>query len=347
MISRAKFVFSKKAIVEEYTKINSICDSISYSVKSNPFIVPVLEEKTNSLFLIHHINELQHIKDKKRIWFMLHSPEKEELDTLFKENVNKYIVDNINDLNFLEEYLKKENKKIELLLRMRLKEYTVQTGRYFVYGFFSKDINELIPKLKNNQAIEKLGIHFHRKTQNLSEWNLVEELEESISPDTWKDIDCLDIGGGIPVDYKNVKAETIKDVYKKISELKAFVNKKNIKLIIEPGRAIAGPSGKLITTIKNIVDDNIFIDASVFNCAMDVIVANIKLLVENELEETDKQAKAYVIKGLTPASEDIFRYRVYLKEPKVGDKLIFLNAGAYIYYTDLFNLERPKIILEE
>ncbi|MFA7709426.1 MAG: decarboxylase, partial [archaeon] len=179
MISRAKFVFSKKAIVEEYTKINSICDSISYSVKSNPFIVPVLEEKTNSLFLIHHINELQHIKDKKRIWFMLHSPEKEELDTLFKENVNKYIVDNINDLNFLEEYLKKEDKKIELFLRMRLKEYTVQTGRYFVYGFFSKDINELIPKLKNNQAIDKLGIHFHRKTQNLSEWNLVEELEES------------------------------------------------------------------------------------------------------------------------------------------------------------------------
>ncbi|MDD4050254.1 MAG: decarboxylase, partial [Candidatus ainarchaeum sp.] len=56
--------------------------------------------------------------------------------------------------------------------------------------------------------------------------------------------------------------------------------------------------------------------------------------------------KPYTIKGLTPASEDIFRYRVYFKEgyvPKIGDKVIFLNAGAYIYYTDLFNLERPKI----
>jgi len=347
MFSKAKFVFSKKAILENFSKLQELSDSIAYSVKSNPFIVSILEEKTNSFFLIHHINELQHIKDKKRIWFMLHSPEKDELDLLFKENVNKYIVDNINDLNFLEEYLKKENKKIELLLRMRLKEYTVQTGRYFVYGFFSKDINELIPKLKNNLAIEKLGIHFHRKTQNLSEWNLIEELEESLSSETWENINYLDIGGGIPIDYKNVKAETIKDVYKKIVGLKTFVNKKNIKLIIEPGRAIAGPSGKLVTTIKNIVDENIFVDASVFNCAMDVLVANIKLLVDGELEEGDKDGKAYVIKGLTPASEDIFRYRVYLKNPKVGDKLVFLNAGAYIYYTELFNLERPEIEFEK
>lgn len=347
MFSKAKFVFSKKAILENFSKLQELSDSVAYSVKSNPHIVPILEEKTNSFFLIHHVNELQYVKDTKRIWFMLHSPEKEELDLLFKENVNKYIVDNINDLNFLEEYLKKENKKIELLLRMRLKEYTVQTGRYFVYGFFSKDINELIPKLKNNLAIEKLGIHFHRKTQNLSEWNLIEELEESLSSETWESINYLDIGGGIPIDYKNVKAETIKDVYKKIVGLKTFVNKKNIKLIIEPGRAIAGPSGKLVTTIKNIVDENIFIDASVFNCAMDVLVANIKLLVDGELEEGDKDGKAYVIKGLTPASEDIFRYRVYLKNPKVGDKLVFLNAGAYIYYTELFNLERPEIEFEK
>jgi len=347
MFSKAKFVFSRKAIIENFYKLQELTDIVAYSVKSNPHITTVLEEKTKSNFLIHHINELNYIKDTKRIWFMLHSPEKEELDVLFKKGVDNYIVDNINDLNFLEKYIKAENKQINLLLRMRLKEYTVQTGRYFVYGFFSKDINELIPELKKNKNIKELGIHTHRKTQNLSEWNLVEELEESLSKETWQSINYLDIGGGIPIDYKNVKAETIKDIYKKIKELKVHINRKNIKLMIEPGRAIAGPSGKLVTTIKNIVDGNIFIDASVFNCAMDLIVANVKLLVEGELEENDKHAKAYVIKGLTPASEDMFRYRVYLKEPKIGDKIVFLNAGAYIYYTDLFNLEKPEIIFEE
>lgn len=347
MFSKAKFVFSKKAITDNYSKLQELTDIVAYSVKSNPYLTETLEEKTNSLFLIHHINELNYIKNINKIIFMLHSPEKEELDILFKKGIDKYIVDNINDLNFLEKYIKTQNKQITLLLRMRLKEYTVQTGRYFVYGFFSKDINELIPELKTNNNIKELGIHVHRKTQNLSEWNLVEELEESLSKETWQNLNYLDIGGGIPIDYKNVKAETLKDIYKKIKELKSHINRKNIKLIIEPGRAIAGPSGKLIATIKNIVGDNIFIDASVFNSAMDLIVANVKLLVDGELEETDKGAKAYVIKGLTPASEDIFRYRVYLKNPKVGDQIVFLNAGAYIYYTDLFNLERPEIVFEE
>ena len=321
MFSKAKFVFSKKAITENYSKLQELTDIVAYSVKSNPYLTETLEGKTNSLFLIHHINELNYIKDINRIIFMLHSPEKEELDILFKKGIDKYIVDNINDLNFLEKYIKTQNKQITLLLRMRLKEYTVQTGRYFVYGFFSKDINELIPELKTNNNIKELGIHVHRKTQNLSEWNLVEELEESLSKATWQNLIYLDIGGGIPIDYKNVKAETLKDIYKKIKELKSHINRKNIKLIIEPGRAIAGPSGKLIATIKNIVGDNIFIDASIFNSAMDLIVANVKLLVEGELEENDKAGKPYVIKGLTPASEDIFRYRVYLKNPKVGDQV--------------------------
>jgi ornithine decarboxylase len=77
---------------------------------------------------------------------------------------------------------------------------------------------------------------------------------------------------------------------------------------------------------------------------MDTLVAHIKLLVENE--NTNANTTPYLIKGGSPTSEDIFRYRVYFNEnytPKIGDKIVFLNAGAYIYYTDLFNLEKPEI----
>jgi ornithine decarboxylase len=37
---------------------------------------------------------------------------------------------------------------------------------------------------------------------------------------------------------------------------------------------------------------------------------------------------------------DLFRYRVYLKEVKVGDQLVFLNAGAYNFTTDFCDLEK-------
>ena len=344
MISKAKFEISENKVIDEFNKLEIITDIIAYSIKSNPYISSILETKTNSMFLIHHINELKYIKDCSKVFFMLHASESKELDFIFTKKINTFIVDNINDLESLLNYVKVNKEEINLLLRMRLKEYTVSSGKYFVFGFYSAQVNDLIPKLKENKNILKLGIHFHRKTQNLSEWNIISELESSLSDLVFKNIDYIDIGGGIPINYKNISSKAINSIYIKVKELKKYLNKLGIKLIIEPGRRIAGPSGKLITTIRNIVDNNIFIDASVFNCSMDTIVSHIKLLVENEDE--NENGKGYLIKGLTPASEDIFRYRVYFKKsyvPKIGDKIIFLNAGAYIYYTDLFNLERPEI----
>ena len=73
---------------------------------------------------------------------------------------------------------------------------------------------------------------------------------------------------------------------------------------------------------------------------MDTFIAHIRLLVKDEV--THKEASAYVIKGCTPDSLDIFRYRVFLKDVKVGDTITFLNAGAYNFSTEFCML--PKLL---
>mgnify|MGYP000182737872 CR=1 FL=1 len=63
----------------------------------------------------------------------------------------------------------------------------------------------MIKRLKKKKQIQKikkekinhLGVHFHRKTQNVSEWNLVREREGIF------DVDEVIIGGGIPSSYAN------------------------------------------------------------------------------------------------------------------------------------------------
>ena len=116
--------------------------------------------------------------------------------------------------------------------------------------------------------------------------------------------------------------------------------------MMEPGRFIAAPAGKLHTTISQLYDNNIIVDASVYNSDMDAIIVPVKLLVEGELQKTDPEASPFIIKGSTPCSLDLFRYRVYLKDPKPGDALIFLNAGAYNFSSDFCDLEKleTKII---
>lgn len=328
----AKFILSKSKALQQYNILKELCDEVVYSFKTNPEVGNILEESTNCKLAIHTTEGLENIKDKKRVWFFVQAWNENEIDNLIKK-VHGFVIDNEADLIVLLNYLKNKNNKINLALRMRLKENTIHTGKHFVFGMYSNEINKWVKELRNNKNIESLGIHFHRKTQNVSEWNLKLELEEALSKETLDSIDFLNIGGGIPWNYRNYNINVLPEIFNKIKELKSWFKG---KLFLEPGRFIAAPSIKLETEIKSIDKNNITIDCSVFNGGMDTFLLNIRLLLENESE----QGESYTIKGITPDSLDIFRYQVKLKnKPKVGDKLTFLDAGAYNFSTDFCNLK--------
>ncbi len=331
----ARFILSKSKAVEQYNIVKKLADEVSYSLKTNPALVEILEDSTDSLFSLHFIHSLERVKDKKRIWFLAQAWEKGEIELLIEKGVSSFIVDNENDLKILLAYLEGNDCKVNLLLRMKLKERTIHTERHFVFGMYSHQINRLIPELRENDKIDKLGIHFHRKSENIGEWELKDELEQVLDKEVLEKIDIVNIGGGLPVEYKNHRIDTLPYIFRQIKELKEWLNKQGIKMVIEPGRFIAGPAIKLEAEIKNIYDNNIVVDCSVYNSAMDTFVVPIRLLVENE----KGSGKAYTIKGCTPDSTDVFRYRVYLDKPKKGGKIVFRNAGAYTYATNFCDLK--------
>jgi ornithine decarboxylase len=174
----------------------------------------------------------------------------------------------------------------------------------------------------------------------VAEWNLQYDLEHMFPDSVFDSIDVINIGGGLPSVYANTNRDVISSVTRRISSLKAWLNSKDVRLMVEPGRFIAAPAGKLIAQIIRIYENNIVVNASVYNSDMDAILVPVKLLVEGEFERSDPGARPFVIKGLTPCSLDLFRYRVYLREPRVGDSIVFLNAGAYNFSSDFCNLEK-------
>lgn len=341
----AKFIISKKKLLEQYNKISSLCDVVSYSSKTNQDITEILEKETNCMFSVHFVNELRHIKNKSRVIFLAQGWNHGEIQDLVSMGVNSFIVDNESDLEELISFLEKNPYEIDLLLRIKFKENTIRTERYFVFGMNSKIVNRRIKELRSNKKIKNLGVHFHRKTQNMSEWNLKYEFKNVINGDVIDLLDFVNIGGGIPSEYANTNTNVLKNIFSNIREFKFWLNEKGIRMIIEPGRSVAAAAGKLVTKIVGIYENNIIVNASVYNTNMDAMIFNVKLLVEGELDK--ERGDPYVIKGITPCSMDIFRYRVYLKDPKKGDEMIFLNAGAYNFSSDFCDLEKLETEIVE
>jgi ornithine decarboxylase len=335
------FTISKKIVLEQFDKVQELCDMVSYSSKTNPRITNILEDNKKCFFSVHLENELKNIKNYQRVIYLAQAWDYDFIDKLISLKINKFVVDNLEDLDVLLRYLDQNNEvMIDLMLRSKLKENSVKTETYFVFGMSSSLINSTIKKLKNHNQIKNLGIHFHRKSQNVGEWNLLEEIQTMYTQETLESIGILNIGGGLPSVYANTNPNTFHSIYKKIKEFKDAINKMGIKLMIEPGRFIAAPAGKLHTKIMQIYDNNIIINASVYNSDMDALIVPMKLLVENEKDKNDSEAKPYVIKGKTPCSMDLFRYKVYLENPKKGDEIVFINTGAYNFTTDFCNLEK-------
>lgn len=334
----AYFLLSKEIVRKQFELMEKHVDILAYSYKTNPEVGKVLEKIKKPWFSLNSIRTLPKLRDKKKILFFLQGHPPSRINNIFEMDVSNFVVDNHSDLKRLLNMVEKKRKKITLFLRMKSKEHTFYTGKFFVYGFGVKEINELIPKIAKNKWIKRLGILVHKKTQNIGEWDLEEEFQEAIERGNFERLDVINIGGGIPVEYVNSRPD-IKGILKQINGFRKFLNEMGIKLMAEPGRFIAAPAVKLIARVIGVYEETIILDASIYNSSMDTFLRNVRLPVEGEKEYGYK----YLIKGCSPDSLDIFRYKVFLPNPvKPGDRIVFLNAGAYNFYTDFNDLPRLK-----
>lgn len=344
----ARFILSRKVTLEQYQKVEQLADIVSYSSKTNPDVTRVLEAETDCMFSVHTENELKHIKDRSRVIFLAQAWNHEQIARLQQQGIRWFVVDNESDLKTILEYQKNATDKIHLLLRFKLKENTIRTEKYYVFGMPSEMIIKRVKEIQKDPVLSKntfLGIHFHRKTQNMSEWNIRYELEHTFPDDFWQHIDVANIGGGLPSVYANTNADVIGSVFEKIRQLNAWLSSHQIRTIVEPGRFIAAPAVRLESEIIGIHGNTIIVNTSVYSGDLDALVVPVKLLVEGELPRG--QGQNYVIKGVTPCSMDIYRYRVYLPEQQVGDTIVFLNAGAYNFASDFCDLDAiPTEVVE-
>ncbi len=334
------FLLSKSKILSQIKKLEELGLEISYSYKTNREVGNIVQEIAPSVnFSIHAEGEIKMIKDRSKISFFTQAESVADLKKIIEDGVKTFVVDNEIDLERILRASKELDKKINISLRMKFQEHRIGTGKYFVYGMPARRVNEIISEVSSNPLIGELGVHIHRKSQNTSEWEIKEEIKDSLSVKSLESIDVINFGGGLPTRYRSYTSKVLPYIFQKLADAKTFLDKYNVKSVIEPGRFIASPCIKLVVEIIQIQGKNIVINTTIYNCAIDNVLTGTKMLLENEVPENE-DGEYYLIKGNSPTRDDIFRYKVKLANPKVGDKIVFLNAGAYNYTTDFFGYKK-------
>ena len=221
---------------------------------------------------------------------------------------------------------------------------------------FGVELDEALDLLvyARKKRLKPVGITFHVGSQctNLYNWNIALDKAKTLWDMAERKrikLNVLNIGGGYPITYtKNViSIETIEQnvdslIYKRFPRETA--------IHIEPGRAVIGDAGILVTSVIGKAtrgdEEWLYLDVGVFNGLMES-VGGIKYSYIVESDKYTRYKKQWTVAGPSCDSFDIIDSNVVLPEPRIGNLILILSSGAYtVSYASEFNgFSIPKTIL--
>ena len=354
------YIYSKKNILDNYldfkNQFNDISHLICFAVKANPNIAILnLLAKNGAGFDIVSSGELQRVitakGDPKKVVFSGVGKSKEDIELAIRHDILAFNVESEAELYRIQSIAKKLNKVASISIRVN-PDVDPKTHPYIStglkdnkFGIDEQNAISMYTIAKELDSIEIKGIDCHIGSQ-ITE---LQPFEDSIKKllvliDHLKSIDILiehiDIGGGIGIQYSNEVPPTFSDYAKTV---KHILKDRDLKIIFEPGRALIGKAGILLTEveyIKNSSEKNFIIINAAMNDLMRPALYGAFHKIIN-LSPTDSEQKHYDIVGPVCETGD-FLGKDRLLSAVEGNILAVLDAGAYGMSMSSNYNSRPK-----
>ncbi|MDP8217064.1 MAG: diaminopimelate decarboxylase [Candidatus Kaelpia imicola] len=187
--------------------------------------------------------------------------------------------------------------------------------------------------LQNRDSYKNLlisGLHLHIGSQIIYNEPFLKAVKVALRLKSERDCDFqyLNIGGGLGIIYKDEKALTAQ---KYASEIKGLIKKTELKLILEPGRFIAGNSGIFVTTVQY-VKDGIDKKFAIVDGGMNLLIRPALYSAYHEVGLIEKRAgrkELYDVVGPICESSDFLALSRKLPQLKSGNRIVLFSAGAY------------------
>ncbi len=350
------FVSNIDSFKDVFTQLG-MCGSIFFSCKANKsYSLLKMAAKKNCGIEVSSYYELKDaLKYTKKIIASGPAKDNKYLSCAIENNS----IISVDDIEELKE-ITKIQKKVQVMLRI-----SDLLGIVSRFGINISDIDRCLDIIKNSE-IQLVGFSFHINNYNLDDRiNAIYQLVDIIN-DKRINVDYIDIGGGLPVNYctkeefydflkENNKKMYFKDkeiidfypYYNELatSEALKYILKEvkdrlgKIQIIIEPGRSLLNNCGISIYEVKYLKrlsnDDNLIVTNGNINCLSEQWF-NTDYLIEPMLYKkgTEKLKNTVIsasIAGNLCLEQDMITWRKIKFEhmPEKGDLLIYYNTAGY------------------
>ena len=341
------YVYSKNTLIQTFESFKKglikTDHLICFAVKANSNIAILnLFASLGAGFDIVSGGELERViyagGDPQKIVFSGVGKTASEIEAALKANILCFNVESRSELLRIEEVAKKINIKAPISIRVN-PDVDAKTHPYISTGLkdnkFGVDFNQALTlylEAKNMSQIEIKGIDCHIGSQITELKPFVDALDRVLSLiDQLKKNDIhlshIDIGGGIGICYQDESPPDF-EIYTK--EILSKIQNLNVKIIFEPGRALVGNAGILLSKVEYLKQNDVkhfaIIDAAMNDLMRPTLYDayhDIKIVREH-----DTKSQSFDVVGPVCESGDFIAKNRSLKL-KENDLICIMSAGAY------------------
>ena len=232
----------------------------------------------------------------------------------------------------------KKNASIALRINPYIEAHThkyITTGvAESKFGINTWELKEVLERLQSFNNVTLKGIHFHIGSQITkmsvfeSLCSRVNELQEWFASQN-TDLKIINLGGGLGIDYTDPENPAPFEKY--FSLVREFIKLgQGQQVHIEPGRAIVGQCGSLISKVLFIKQGSNTTFA-IIDAGMTDLIRPALYQAHHKIENLTSKGKPnkYDVVGPVCESADTFAKFIELPETRRGDIIAIRSAGAY------------------
>jgi len=355
------YIYSKQRITDNFKNFEAafkdIKHLICFAVKANSNLAILnLLAKNGAGFDIVSGGELRRVLaakgDPRKIVFSGVGKTSEEIKLAIETNILAFNIESEDELSRIQEIAKSLNKKASISIRVN-PNVDANTHPYISTGLKENKFGvseacafDLYKRAKKFDSISIEGIDCHIGSQitDLKPFEdsirkliaLVDKLElEGIK------IKHMDIGGGIGVSYEDEKTIAFNEYAKVVATL---TKDRDIKILLEPGRAIMADAGVIMTKVEYVKKDQVknfaIIDAAMNDLMRPSLYGAFHKIL-NVSDTTEKKLNFDIVGPICETGDFIGKDRMMSIEP--NNILVILDTGAYAMSMSSNYNSRPRL----